>query len=75
MDFVYDTSALSECAGRSLKALIGKFKSIRAIGFFTYTKVLQASVCQVLIIMIMQLRFVPGCFATILATDMGVRAL
>ena len=48
MNFIKGTTVLAESASRALGGVIGKTKTLRNMGFSTYTKLYQSCVCPVL---------------------------
>ena len=48
MSFVHGSTVLAESAGRALGGVIGKIKTLKDVGFLTYTTLYQACVCPVL---------------------------
>ena len=48
INFLKGPTLLAESANRALGGVIGKTKTLRDIGFFTYSKLCQAYVCPVL---------------------------
>ena len=48
MNFVQGSTVLSESAGRALGGVIGKIKTLKDVGFLTYTTLYKACVCPIL---------------------------
>ena len=48
MSLVHGSTVLAESAGRALGGVIGKIKTLKDVGFRTYTTLYQACVCPIL---------------------------